>query len=477
MKSAELEPWNSAIGKLQGTILALEQERMRLDRQTVDALITSMLEAGDRVSDLIFLAGKPPLVEIDGRLKPFAINTPDSLLTTHFIDALAEYIMNDDERLRTEYASTGSCDCSYAIDNVARFRTNIYKENRQRAIVMRKLQSTVPTLAELNLPPVFRTIIKERNGIVLVTGAAGSGKTTTLAAMINELNQTQDIHIVTLEDPVEFLHPRARAAISHRELGRDFRSFAEGLRSALRQAPKVILVGEIRDRETMEIALKAAETGHLVFSTLHTINAGQTINRIIGFFTKEEEEQLRYRLSDAVRYIVSQRLAPKVSAGRVLISEVIGSSLRTREVIRYGESEGKTFHEIIDSAAIYGWHTFDRCLLKAFEANEVSEETVLLYCNDKGRVRRDLDLSRKRRGEPEVEGMSPLKLDVVGVPKLATGAAAQEVGVNQEAGADSASGGTGSKLRVIQPRPQTSSQQAPTSAAPLCMDVTGNPGR
>src|SRR5437660_8734326 len=207
---------------------------MRLDRQTVDALITSMLQTGERVSDLLFLAGKPPLVEIDGRLKPFAINTPDSLLTPDFIDALAEYIMSDDERLRTDYGEAGSCDCSYAIDNVARFRTNIYQENRQRAIVMRKLQPTVPTLAELNLPPVFQAVVKEKNGIVLVTGAAGSGKTTTLAAMINELNQTQDIHIVTLEDPIEFIHPHARAAVSHRELGRDFRSFAEGLRAALR---------------------------------------------------------------------------------------------------------------------------------------------------------------------------------------------------------------------------------------------------
>jgi twitching motility protein PilT len=446
---------------------------MRLDRQAVDELISSMLEAGDRVSDLLFLAGKPPLVEIDGRLQPLALDTPDSVLATHFIDALAEYIINDDERLRSDYAASGSCDCSYAIDNVARFRTNIYKENRRRAIVMRKLQPTVPTLAELNLPPVFRAIVKEKNGIVLVTGAAGSGKTTTLAAMINELNQTQDIHIVTLEDPIEFLHPHGRAAISHRELGRDFRSFAEGLRAALRQAPKVILLGEIRDRETMEIALNAAETGHLVFSTLHTINAGQTINRIIGFFTKDEEEQLRYRLSDTVRYIVSQRLAPKVSEGRLLISEVIGSSLRSREAIRYGESEGKTFHEIMDAAAIYGWHTFDSCLLKAFEANEISEETVLLYCNDKGRVRRDLDLLRKRRGEPEVDVTSPLKLNVVDAPRVALDPAAQPIDPNQAA-ADSVNFGARSKRRVIQPRSQTSSQQAPTSApAALCTDVTG----
>ena len=457
-----------------GTILALSQQRMQLDRETVDGLATNMLGTGERVSDLLFLAGKPPLVEVDGRLKACAINTPDGLLTTDFIDALAEYIISDDERLRTDYVSTGSCDCSYVIDNVARFRTNIYKENRRRAIVMRKLQPIVPTLAELNLPPVFRAIVKERNGIVLVTGAAGSGKTTTLAAMINELNQTQDIHIVTLEDPIEFLHPHARAAISHRELGRDFRSFAEGLRAALRQAPKVILLGEIRDRETMEIALNAAETGHLVFTTLHTINAGQTINRIIGFFTKDEEEQLRYRLSDTIRYIVSQRLAPKINSGRVLISEVIGSSLRTREAIRYGESEGKTFHEIMDAATIYGWHTFDSSLLKALEANEVSEETVLLYCNDKGRVRRDLDLLRKRRGGIEVEQTTTLRLNVVDGPKPLQ-ETAKPVDPNQTAAADSPIEGMGTKRRVIQPRPRTSSQQAPTAAAGVCPDVTADP--
>ena len=448
-----------------------------MDKRIVDALITSMLETGDRVSDLLFIEGKPPLVEIDGRLRPVAPNNIDDFaITPQFIEALSALIIGDEERLMTDYAATGSCDCSYAIENVARFRANIYKANSRRAIVMRKLQSSVPTLAALDLPPIFREIVKEKNGIILVTGAAGSGKTTTLAAMINELNETQPIHIVTLEDPIEFLHPGASAAVSHRELGRDFRSFAEGLRSALRQAPKVILVGEIRDRETMEIALTAAETGHVVFSTLHTINAGQTINRIIGFFSKDEEEQLRYRLSDTVRYIVSQRLVPKATGGRLLVSEIIGHSLRTRESIRYGESEGKTFHEIIEAATTYGWQSFDHCLLKAFEANEVTEETVLLYCSDKGRVRRELDLLHKRRGQPEVEGTSALKLDPVAAPKLARDAAPQPVCPEQAVAAESPSSGTGNKRRVIQPRPQTSSQQAPTSVKALSMDVKGTPG-
>ena len=384
-----------------------------MDRTTVDALLTSMVEAEARVSDLLFIAGKPPLIERDGRLTACHIAGEESTLTSQFIEALAEHVTENDKRLLSDYATTGSCDCSYAIENVARFRVNIYKENNRRAIVMRKLQSEVPTLAGLGFGPIYQEIVKEKNGIILVTGAAGSGKTTTLAALINELNQTQPIHIVTLEDPIEFVHSHICAAISHRELGRDFRSFAEGLRAALRQAPKVILVGEIRDRETMEIAVTAAETGHIVFSTLHTINAGQTINRILGFFSKDEEEQARYRLSDTIRYVVSQRLVPRVDGGRLLISEILGSNLRTRESIRYGESEGKTFHEIIDAATIYGWHSFDHCLVKAFEANAVTEDTALLYCNDKGKMHRQLDLLKKLRGHPELETKSSLRLDIV----------------------------------------------------------------
>jgi twitching motility protein PilT len=372
-----------------------------------------MLASRERVSDLLFMSGCPPLIESDGVLcPPFDLQSTDAPLTSEFIEELADQITNHNERLLSDYQTNGSCDCSYEIENVARLRANIYKESGRRAIVLRKLQPNVPTLEELHLPPIFREIGKEKNGIILVTGAAGSGKTTTLAALINELNQTQNIHIVTLEDPIEFVHQRVRAAISHRELGRDFHSFAQGLRAALRQAPKVILVGEIRDRETMEIAVTAAETGHLVFSTLHTINAGQTINRILGFFNKDEEEQMRYRLSDTIRYVVSQRLVPKTNGARLLITEVLGSSLRTRESIRYGESEGKTFHEIIDAAGIYGWQSFDQCLLNALEANEVTEETALLSCNDRGRMRRELDLLKKRSGQPEADLPEALRLEV-----------------------------------------------------------------
>ena len=382
-----------------------------MDRATVDSLITSMLESGEGVSDLLFLAGKPPLVEVHGQLRSFPIDTPGSLLTSELIEDIAEQITENNEQLREQFAATGSCDCSYAIEDVARFRVNVFKQNGRRAVVMRKLQSTVPTLETLGLPPIFREIVKEKNGIILVTGASGSGKTTTLAAMINELNQTANIHILTLEDPIEFLHSHARGAVTHRELGKDFPNFAEGLRSALRQAPKVILVGEIRDRETMEIAMIAAETGHLVVSTLHTINTGQSISRVLGFFTQDEELQTRHRLAETLRYIVSQRLVHSTTDARLLITEVMGSSLRTRETIRYGESESKTFQEIIEAATTQGWHTFDQSLLKACEADLVTEETAMLYCTNKSSMHRELDLLAKRQGEHRREPNSGLKLE------------------------------------------------------------------
>ena len=358
-----------------------------MDTETVNALLTSMVESQKGISDLLFIEGKPPLVDAYGRLHEFPIETEGSSLTAELIEGLAECVLGGNEHLLTAFATSGSCDTSYDIPGVVRLRVNIYRRNGRHAIVMRRFPAAIPTLEKLGLPSVFQELAKEKNGIILVTGAAGSGKTTTLAALVNQLNQTEPIHILTLEDPIEFLHPHGRAAISQRELGKDFPSFAAGLRVALRQAPKVILVGEIRDRETMEIAMTASETGHLVLSTLHTVNAGQTINRVIGFFSREEEVQIRQRLSETVRYIVSQRLVAKVDGKRLLVTEVLGSNLRTRETIRYGEAEGKTFNEIIEAGSNHGWHTFDQSLLRAREANLIADDTVLTYSTSKAKVR------------------------------------------------------------------------------------------
>ncbi len=383
-----------------------------MDRETIDALLTGMLESADGVSDLLFITNKPPLVDVHGRLHDFPIDTPESVLTPLFIEEIAGHITNGSERLRMEFAATGSCDCSYAIEDLARFRVNIFKQNGRHAVVMRKLQSEIPTLEKLELSPVFREIVKEKNGIILVTGATGTGKTTTLAAMLNELNQSQEIHIVTLEDPIEFFHKHGKAAISQRELGKDFPNFADGLRAALRQAPKAIFVGEIRDRETLDIAMTASETGHIVFSTLHTINAGQTINRILGMFSREEEQQLRQRLSETLRYVISQRLVSKIGGGRLLVTEIMGSNLRTRETILYGESENKSFQEIIEAGSTLGWHTFDQSIVAAYTAGIITEETAMISCTNKGKMRRELDLILRRRGMATEQAPSGLKLNI-----------------------------------------------------------------
>ncbi len=386
-----------------------------MDTATINALLAGMVQSAEQVTDLVFICGRPPLVESHGILSEFPIDTPGSVLSSEIIECLAEAFIDGNPRLLAAYATTGSCDTSYEVPGLARMRVNIYKANTGRAIVMRRFPSELPTLEAMGLPPVFQEIAKERNGIVLVTGATGSGKTTTLAAMMNHLNQTQPIHLLTLEDPIEFVYPHGRAAISQRELGRDFESFAHGLRVALRQSPKGILLGEIRDRETMEIALTAAETGHIVFTTLHTINAGQTINRILGFFDRDEEEQIRIRLADILRYVVSQRLVTSTDGRRLLITEVVGNSLRTRETIRYGESEGKTFNEIIEAGSVLGWHSFDQSLLQGLKGGRISEEDAVLHSTNKGKMRRDIDLLKTGRGTVSGDdaSMSGLKLDLL----------------------------------------------------------------
>ena len=369
-----------------------------------------MVESGAGVSDLLFAVGKPPIVEQYGALEEFPIDVPEGVLTLEQIEQVSNHLIGTDERLATDLKRLGSCDCSYALGKVARFRVNIFKQNGRQAIVMRKLQTEIPTLQGLGLPPIFSEMVKEKNGIIFVTGATGSGKTTTLAAMLNELNQTQQIHILTLEDPIEFLHPHKRALFNQRELGKDFPDFASGLRAALRQAPKVILVGEIRDRATMEIAMTASETGHIVFTTMHTISAGQTINRVLGMFSKDEEQQLRQRLADTIRYVVSQRLVGKLGGGRLLVTEIMGSSMRTRETLLYGEGENRTFQEIIEAGGTMGWHSFDQSLLAAFKNDIISDETALIFCAHKNKMRRDIDMVKKLRDQL-FEEPSGLRLD------------------------------------------------------------------
>ena len=370
-----------------------------------------MLDSQPTVSDLNITVDKPLQVETSGELVPVDLTPTIERLTPFQTEMMALRLMNGSRRLTHDLIHTGSCDLSYALGDKARFRVNIFTQRGHYSIVLRKLSTEVPTLASLNHPPVFEDMSLEKTGLVLVTGATGSGKSTTLAALLNQLNESRPIHIVTLEDPVEFVHPQKKATFNQREMGIDFDSFASGLRASLRQAPKVILVGEIRDRETVEIALSAAETGHLVLSTLHTINAGQTISRILGMFERDEEKQIRIRLAETLRWIVSQRLIPQIGGGRVAALEIMGNSLRVRDSVEHGESEGKTFYEIIEAASSFGWRTFDMTMIGLFRDGLISEETAMLYCTTKGVVSRGIDNIKKERGE-NTSGVRGLSLDL-----------------------------------------------------------------
>src|SRR5208337_124311 len=353
----------------------------------------TMLDSQSNVSDLNLTVGKPPQVEASGQLTPvaFAGMVQMDQLTPFQTEVLALNLVNSDRRLSEILISQGSCDLSYALPEKARFRVNIFSQRGSYSIVLRRLSTVIPTIAELKLPEVLSQIAQEKNGLVLVTGSTGSGKSTTLAAVLRLFNETKSVHIITLEDPVEFSHPHQKATFNQREMGIDFDTFANGLRAALRQAPKVILVGEMRDRETVEIGLSAAETGHLVVSTLHTMDAGQSVNRIIGMFDLEEERLIRIRLADSMKWIISQRLLPKVGGGRVAALEVLGNRLRVQEAIIHGESEGKTFYEMMEQAEPFGWITFDSSITRLYEQGKITEQTAMAYASRHAVVKRRMD--------------------------------------------------------------------------------------
>ncbi len=370
-----------------------------MKKQEIDHILTRMLDAYDNVSDLNITVGKPFQIERFGLLTEVELSPPINAITPFQAEMFALNLLNQERRLIDNLISEGSCDLSYELPGKARFRVNIFSQQGNYSIVLRKLETKIPTCEELKLPDAFHKMAEEKNGIILVTGATGTGKTTSLAAVLNEINESKSVHVVTLEDPVEFQHPHKKATFNQREMGTDFDTFANGLRAALRQAPKIILVGEMRDRETVEIGLSAAETGHLVLSTLHTVDAGQTINRILGMFNTEEENQIRIRLADTVRWIVCQRLLPKVGGGRVAAFEIMGTNLRIKETILHGESEDKTFYEIISAGKTFGMTTFDDYITGLFEQGLITEETALAYASRRGIVGRGIDSIKSARGE------------------------------------------------------------------------------
>ncbi|MBC8316461.1 MAG: PilT/PilU family type 4a pilus ATPase [Desulfobulbaceae bacterium] len=376
----------------------------------IDYWINTMLESASNVSDLNITVGRPLQVESSGFLSPATV-TPDVPEITPFqAEVFALNVIGNNKRLLDSLAATGSCDLSYWLGNKARFRVNVFSQKENLSTVLRKLPTEIPTISGLDLPNVMNKMSDELNGMILVTGATGSGKSTTLAALLHKINRERAVHVVTLEDPIEFVHPHHKATFNQRELGNDFDTFANGLRAALRQAPKVILVGEMRDRESMEIGLTAAETGHLVLSTLHTVDAGSTINRCLGMFEHDEQPQIRNRLVDTLRWVVCQRLMPKVSGGRVAAFEVLGMNLRIREVVLNGESEGKTFYEIIEDGTAMGMTTFDQYILGLFEKGLVTEQTAMGYCSRQSAMGRGLDKLKAIRGE-STTGISGLAME------------------------------------------------------------------
>ena len=354
-------------------------------------LIAAMLKDRGHVSDLIFSPGHAPQVELSGELVELKFRGLERLLPGHTAQIAQDLLGSNQQPART-LEHDGSADLSYSVPTVGRFRVNIFRQRGTFAVVMRVIPDKVPTFEALQLPPQLDEIVNLRNGIALVTGPTGSGKSSTLAAIVDRMNDRRAIHILTIEDPIEFLHNHKKATVHQRELHSDTPTFAMALRAALRQAPKVILVGEMRDRETIEIALEAAETGHLVLSTLHTVDASKTVERIVGSFPLSDQLAIRTRFSKAFRYVVSQRLLPRQDGkGRLAVLEILKSTMRTREYVEKGESEGKSLLDAMrDGSGEEGMQYFDAEIEKLIRSGAIDLETGLSYSTNAGNLRLEL---------------------------------------------------------------------------------------
>lgn len=380
-------------------------------------IITAMLQAAPKTSDLIFSPGRAPQVELNGKLMQLKIEGV-GMLSSEDTARLAGDLIGRNLHAVAKLKDEGSCDISYSVPKLARFRANIFTQRGSCAIVMRVIPSSVPDFKMLNLPLALADAAEVRPGIVLVTGPTGSGKSSTLAALVNKINEEKACHVITIEDPIEFLHGHKRATIHQRELYSDTPSFALALRAALRQAPKLILVGEMRDKETIECALEASETGHLVYSTLHTIDASKTIERIVGVFPASDQPAVRGRLSKSFRYIISQRLIPKKGgAGRVAAFEILKSSIRTREYVQKGESEGKSLLDAMRDGSNEGMQCFDIEIEKLIRAEVIDIDTGLAYATNEGNLRLNLaDLLESSRQDDSIPSLAsapiggPMKL-------------------------------------------------------------------
>jgi twitching motility protein PilT len=370
---------------------------------STSALLVAMLKTAAKISDLFFTPGKPPLVEINGKLMPAGAAR---ILTADDTRRIASDLIASNKQAIENLKERGCCDVSYSMPGANRFRVNVFMQRGTCAVVMRVIPAKVPDLESLHLPEELNNIVELHNGIVLVTGPTGSGKSSTLAAIIDKINKEQSYHVLTIEDPIEFLHAHKNCIVHQRELHSDTPSFALALRAALRQAPKVILVGEMRDKETIEIAMEAAETGHLVLSTLHTIDASKAVERIVGAFPMAEQHTLRNRLAKSFRYIISQRLVPrKDGAGRLAVIEILKSTLRTREYVEKGETDGKTLLDAMRVGGQEGMQTFDGDIERLIRNGTLDMETGLAYATNPGNLQ--LDMSDLRL-EAESASADPL---------------------------------------------------------------------
>ena len=349
-------------------------------------VLQRMLSVSAKVSDLLFSPGRPPQIELIGKLQGVPVQGLEKLTPAHTA-GIAKLIIGNHQQAAASLEKYGSADLSFSAPGLARFRVNIFMQRGTHAIVMRVIPSRPPNWTDFDLPEELKKVADIKNGIVLVTGPTGSGKSTTLAAIIDLINDTKYYHIVTIEDPIEFLHAHKNSTIHQRELHSDTPDFALALRAALRQAPKVILVGEMRDRETIEVAMEAAETGHLVLSTLHTIDASKTVDRIIGVFPKNEEHVIRTRVAQSFRYIVSQRLIPRADRqGRVAAIEILKSTSRTKEYIERGESEGKSLLDAMEQGELEGMQTFDGVIENMIRTGLVTREDAMPYASNQNNL-------------------------------------------------------------------------------------------
>lgn len=349
-------------------------------------IIERMLLVSDKISDLNFSVGQHPQVEINGKLTPVQPLGMQKL-TPYQTEIIAMALMQGNPDAAERLALTGTTDLSYSLPSRARFRCNIFQQRGVYSIVMRVIPTDIPTLKTLALPPQLAEVAELRNGLVLMTGPTGSGKSSTQAAIIDIINEKKHYHVVTIEDPIEYLHSHKNSTINQREVGHDTKDFPSALRATLRQAPKVILIGEMRDFETTEIALEAAETGHLVLSTLHTIDASKTVDRIIGLYPKNEEQVIRTRLAQTFRYIISQRLIPRADRrGRIAAVEILRSSPRTREYIEEGEGEGKSLLDAMRDGKLDGMQEFDSVIKGLIERGTVSLEDGLAFATNQNNL-------------------------------------------------------------------------------------------